>query len=103
MYSFSRTYNVAKSLASQTHLHHGFRHKSSAASTQAATATSIEVLNGNLSDLQPHVRQYVLEKAGLCKPDKIYICDGSEEENKAFLKQLQEDGLVKPLPKYENW
>ncbi|XP_072013378.1 phosphoenolpyruvate carboxykinase, cytosolic [GTP]-like [Amphiura filiformis] len=96
-----RTYNVAKSLAAQTHLHHGLRHKSSAAS-DAIAAASIKVANGNLNDLQPHVRQYVLEKAGLCKPDQIYICDGSEEENQSFIKQLEKDGLLKKLPKYDN-
>lgn len=91
-----RTHNVFKGLAQSTL--RGARHKS----TAAAAAPSFQVLNGSLNDLQPHVRQYVLEKADVCKPDNIYICDGSEEENVAFCEQLEKDGTVKRLTKYEN-
>ena len=39
----------------------------------------------------------------LCQPDALHICDGSEEENRAVLTQLEEQGLIKKLRKYENW
>ncbi|XP_071957603.1 phosphoenolpyruvate carboxykinase, cytosolic [GTP]-like isoform X2 [Antedon mediterranea] len=55
-----------------------------------------------VNDLRPHVKEYVLEKAELCKPDSIYICDGSEEEEQQLLKLMEEEGMIKRLTKYEN-
>ncbi|XP_038050395.1 phosphoenolpyruvate carboxykinase, cytosolic [GTP]-like isoform X2 [Patiria miniata] len=69
-------------------------------SSQAAPVSTI--VNGKLNDLQPHVREYVLEKAEVCQPDNIYICDGSEEENKALLAQMEKEGIIKRLTKYDN-
>lgn len=60
-------------------------------------------MRGSLSDLAPKVRSYVEEKAQICQPDNLFICDGSEEENKRVMDILLEDKMVKPLPKYDNW
>ncbi|CAG5082727.1 Similar to Pepck: Phosphoenolpyruvate carboxykinase [GTP] (Drosophila melanogaster) [Cotesia congregata] len=53
--------------------------------------------------LAPKVLAYIEECAKLCKPDAIYICDGSDQENEIMLKLLQTNGSIEPLPKYENW
>ncbi len=39
----------------------------------------------------------------LCQPAFIHICDGSDEENRLMLDILIAEGIVQPLPKYENW
>ena len=49
------------------------------------------------------VQRYIEENAALCQPDSVHICDGSEAENSALLAVLQHQGMVKPLPKYDNW
>ncbi|XP_014297793.1 phosphoenolpyruvate carboxykinase [GTP] [Microplitis demolitor] len=52
--------------------------------------------------LAPKVLTYVEDCVKLCKPDSVYICNGSEEENVMMLKLLQANGSIVPLPKYEN-
>ena len=56
----------------------------------------------NISKLPCSVRKYVEEKAEICQPDAIYICDGSEEENQNLLKVLQESGSIQKLDKMKN-
>ena len=85
---------MVKNCLAQVHLH-GLRHQSTAASTY-------QVLNGSLDDMPSHVKDYILEKADLCKPKDIYICDGSEKENLSFMDELVEAGVVKKLTKYEH-
>ena len=41
--------------------------------------------------------------AHLCQPEGIHICDGTEAENTAILALLEEQGLIRKLPKYKNW
>ena len=53
--------------------------------------------------LAPKIRAYIEECVRLCKPEVVYICDGSETENVNMLKLLQKTGTVEPLPKYNNW
>lgn len=62
----------------------------------------ISVVHGNLKDLSPKVRSYVETNVDLCRPEKIYICDGSENENNQLVKLMQQQGTIVPLPKYEN-
>ncbi|KAJ8936618.1 hypothetical protein NQ314_012233 [Rhamnusium bicolor] len=62
----------------------------------------ISVVYGNLKDLSPKVRSYVEENVDLCRPERIYICDGSENENNQLLRLMQQQGTIVPLPKYQN-
>ena len=55
------------------------------------------------SQLSPKVRSFVEEKAKQCQPKDIHICDGSEAENKLLLDLMQKQGMIEPLPKYDNW
>ena len=58
----------------------------------------------NLSvPLAPKVRAFIEEAVRLCRPDDIYVCDGSEAENEQLLKMLENKGTIQRLSKYENW
>ena len=57
----------------------------------------------SIDHLAPHIQEFIEEQRKLCKPDKIYVCDGSEAETKAVIQQLLEDGRFLKLPKYDNW
>lgn len=63
---------------------------------------ALQVLNGDLDHLPNHVRDFVVSGARLCQPDNIHICNGTKEENDSILSLLQKEGMIKPLPKYEN-
>lgn len=56
-----------------------------------------------VESLSSSIKDYIQEQAKVCQPDKVYVCDGSEEENKALIEKLLKDGRLKNLPKYENW
>ncbi|KAM9296126.1 phosphoenolpyruvate carboxykinase, cytosolic [GTP]-like [Gastrophryne carolinensis] len=60
------------------------------------------VTQGNLSSLSSEVVDFIVTYARVCLPDNIHICDGSEEENKKLLHQMEETGMIKRLQKYEN-
>ena len=32
----------------------------------------------SVAHLAPHIQEYILEKAALCQPDDIYVCNGSD-------------------------
>ncbi|XP_063819552.1 phosphoenolpyruvate carboxykinase, cytosolic [GTP] [Pseudophryne corroboree] len=57
---------------------------------------------GNLNSLCPDVVDFIATYTRICLPENIHICDGSEEENKKFLHQMEESGMIKRLHKYEN-
>ncbi|XP_011495751.1 PREDICTED: phosphoenolpyruvate carboxykinase [GTP]-like [Ceratosolen solmsi marchali] len=52
--------------------------------------------------LAPKVRAYIEEAVRLCRPDDVYVCDGSDLENARLLKLLENRGTIQALPKYEN-
>ena len=54
-------------------------------------------LSSNLVRLPTTVHRYIEEKAILCQPDKIHLCDGSDEENQALLSLLEQTGAAKRL------
>ena len=56
-----------------------------------------------IGELCPTIQKFVNEQVAICQPDKVYVCDGSDAENKAFVQQLLEDGRFVRLPKYDNW
>lgn len=59
--------------------------------------------NEFLGKIPRKVLQFVEEKARLCEPDRIHICDGSEAENNLLINQMVDAGILKKLPKYKNW
>ncbi|CAI9597154.1 unnamed protein product [Staurois parvus] len=60
------------------------------------------VTHGDLNSLSSDVVNFIVSNARICLPDNIHICDGSEEENKKLIHQMEETGMIKRLPKYEN-
>jgi len=69
---------------------------------QSQNQGGLRVVQGDLGSLSPSVRDFVEANVVLCQPDALHICDGSEEENRAILAQLEEQGMIKKLRKYEN-
>lgn len=70
---------------------------------QSQNQNSPRILQGDLQALSPAVRKFIESSVALCQPDSLHICDGSDEENRAILSQLEEQGMVKKLQKYDNW
>lgn len=70
---------------------------------QSQNQSSPRLLQGDLQALNPAVRKFVESSIALCQPDSLHICDGSDEENQAILSQLEEQGMIKKLQKYDNW
>ncbi|KAJ8259226.1 hypothetical protein COCON_G00182380 [Conger conger] len=64
--------------------------------------SGVRVLQGDLDALSPALREFIESSATLCQPEALHICDGSEEESATILAQLEEQGLIKRLPKYHN-
>ncbi|XP_065316392.1 phosphoenolpyruvate carboxykinase, cytosolic [GTP]-like isoform X2 [Gordionus sp. m RMFG-2023] len=62
----------------------------------------ITFVKGNPSKLAPNVLAYIKEKADICKPENIFLCDGSAQENSKLLALMQNQGIVKKLSKYQN-
>lgn len=91
-----RTHSAVKSLKQLS-----LRFHTQGGILQHAAAT-LQIPNGDLDKLQPHIREYVQEKIALCQPDDVHICDGSETENNMFLSQLEKEGMIKRLTKHEN-
>lgn len=60
------------------------------------------MLSGDLGQLPAGVRDFVERSARLCRPEGVHICDGTEAENAATLALLEQQGLIRKLPKYKN-
>lgn len=56
----------------------------------------------NLTKFPKSVQDFIEEKARICKPDHIHICDGSENEYMAFLEMLREKGSIQKLDGMKN-
>uniref|UniRef100_G1PHC5 Phosphoenolpyruvate carboxykinase, cytosolic [GTP] n=1 Tax=Myotis lucifugus TaxID=59463 RepID=G1PHC5_MYOLU len=63
---------------------------------------SAKVVQGTLDSLPQAVREFVETNASLCQPECIHICNGSEEENQQLLHEMEEQGTIKRLKKYDN-
>ncbi|OXU28699.1 hypothetical protein TSAR_007135 [Trichomalopsis sarcophagae] len=80
---------------------HAAKSPSSKYETQDRIADT-PVINNIGTPLAPKVRTFIEEAVRLCRPDMVYICDGSEAENEQMLKLLESKGTIEKLPKYEN-
>jgi len=91
--------NSKKTLVRKIH------HQATAKFHQLATEQeriTIPIVHGDLTRLQPKVRDFIERSASVCQPSAIHICDGSDRENLHILNTLQDAGQVKKLPKHEN-
>lgn len=57
----------------------------------------------NMTKLPKCLQEFIEEKARICQPDKIHICDGSQDEYIALLELLENNGSICRLEKMENW
>ena len=63
----------------------------------------LRVIYGDVNKLPSKVQNYLEENVKLCQPDAVHICDGTEKENDLLMYILQKEGILKKLPKYDNW
>ena len=56
-----------------------------------------------LEALRPTVRHFVDQYSAVCQPDRVKVCDGSEEENQELIRELVKQGRLQKLTKLENW
>uniref|UniRef100_L7WFW7 Phosphoenolpyruvate carboxykinase [GTP] n=1 Tax=Colias meadii TaxID=72251 RepID=L7WFW7_COLME len=66
------------------------------------TALRGNKLSPQIAALTPKVRAFIERSAALCEPEHVHVCDGSEAEASALLQLMQNQGTLKPLPKYDN-
>lgn len=57
----------------------------------------------SIPSLPPAVADFVKGAVDECKPANVYVVTGSAEESAHILAGLEKEGMVKKLPKYENW
>lgn len=57
----------------------------------------------SVPSLPPAVGQFVKEAVDECKPTRVHVVTGTPEEAANILAGLERDGMVKKLPKYDNW
>lgn len=59
-------------------------------------------VTGNIDVLAPKVKEFIDHNVKLCQPDKLFLCSGTDCENKDLLERLEIEGTIKRLKKYEN-
>ena len=57
----------------------------------------------SVPSLPPAVAQFVKEAVEECKPARVHVVTGTPEEAAGILAGLEKDGMMKKLPKYDNW
>lgn len=69
----------------------------------ASLPDGITVVNGDFKALAPRIQEFVVDRADLCKPDSLHICDGSEEEIRKLIAGMVSSGQLTKLTKYPGW
>lgn len=57
----------------------------------------------SVPSLPPTVADFVKGAVDECKPSNVHVVTGTAEETASILAGLEKEGMVKRLPKYENW
>lgn len=65
-------------------------------------AAPLDVISGDWKALPVCVREWVEDKVNLCRPEAIHIMSGTLEEDAELKAMLVEQGVLMPLPKYDN-
>lgn len=63
---------------------------------------SIPVVKGDFNALPASVQAFIAEHVNLCRPNGIYLCDGSEEEAEEMTEKLVNRGMLTKLDKMDN-
>ncbi|XP_069735220.1 phosphoenolpyruvate carboxykinase [GTP], mitochondrial-like [Phaenicophaeus curvirostris] len=70
--------------------------------TWGAGGSAPHLGGADLASLPAAARRFVEEGVELCRPSGVHLCDGSKEEGDALVALLREQGVLHPVPKYEN-
>jgi len=62
----------------------------------------VPVIKGDFDALPYKVQSFIAEHVKLCRPNGIYLCDGSEEEAAEMTDKLVERGMLTKLDKLDN-
>ena len=62
----------------------------------------IPVVKGDFNALPPSIQAFIAEYVKLCRPNGIYLCDGSEEEAEEMTEKLVARGMLTKLDKMDN-
>ncbi len=71
-------------------------------SPELPTSLTSNVKGGELVK-NDSVRDFILQHAMVMQPFAIHVCDGSQQEVEQLLDEMTRNGMIKKLPKYENW
>src|SRR5438552_2192935 len=67
--------------------------------TERLTRTTAMNGSGNCNTTNKKLIAWVEAQAKLCTPDRVFWCDGSEEENRALCELMVKSGTLTPLTK----
>jgi len=57
----------------------------------------------SIPSLPSSVAEFVSGAVAECKPAKVHVVTGTPDETADILANLEKEGMVKKLSKYENW
>lgn len=57
----------------------------------------------SVPSLPKAVAEFVSDAVAECNPARVHVVTGTAEETSDILAGLEKEGMVKKLPKYENW
>lgn len=77
-------------------------YKASATEVAYNSGVKIPMAKGDLNKLPKNAKQFVAEKAELLKPTGIFICDGSVQEQKSLIAEMEKNGAIHALKAYDN-
>ncbi|CAG0879043.1 unnamed protein product [Cyprideis torosa] len=63
---------------------------------------TIEIDAQVYTKLNKEARAFVMRQVAHCTPDRVHVCDGSEEEANSILDLMEKDGMAERLTKYKN-
>lgn len=90
-------FEASKTIGCQTSLINGLP-----VSQLAQPPSSRKLTTLSTAALNDSVRAFIEEKARVCTPDQVLVCDGTEAENQQLIELMVKDGQLEKLTKYEN-
>ena len=80
--------------------------KSSDDGPQSAIVPALVASEGvRFDDLGEEVRKFVAKYEEVCTPEKVYVCNGSDQENDWLCSLMKSKGMLRRVthPTFSNW